>query len=217
MKGSSWTGLRSAFRALASRPEGVTNRELVAEGYAISQVVNNMLSLTKDGEVVAVGFRSERRYFTSQEAANHYESTALPLIKAAKAKARSERRRVPKVEKPPKLDAAPEPPNPQGIKPEPSVKFGQPKAGINIPKYTGPKWAADTPAIKPAQRRGAASAGPSRIRRTVQLGARREGRRRVLAHPARGNSHGWRMSRIAAAVALLALLSAGAIVCMVSL
>jgi hypothetical protein len=155
---------------LASRPEGVGLHEV--EGLTPMQVSQNG---TRMPGAITIGYRKQRRIFTDPAHARVYEE-ALPILrKELKAQrnamyaqiARERKAAEPKPPKPPKPAKQPKvkaakpakaikaktapnnPKKPAWSKDEPSVKFGKPTAGIHIPKYTGPKWDANAPAIIP--------------------------------------------------------------------
>jgi hypothetical protein len=117
--------------------------------------------------VVVVGYRRQRRIFTDPAHAAVY-AEALPIIrKQLKAQRNALRKAAPKPPKPakqpkvevetpakaPKAKTAPNNPKKPAWSKEqqPSVKFARPQAGINVPKYTGPKFDKNAPAINEGQ------------------------------------------------------------------
>jgi hypothetical protein len=118
----SYTGLLARIRGLASRSEGVSYAEALAQGVTTRQLCHNGRHMVRDGELFVVGFRQERRYFSQSGDAARYEAE-LTRIKASKkdakrakrassrpavsAKPEKETRAV--VSKPTKQEAAPAP------------------------------------------------------------------------------------------------------------
>lgn len=98
----SHTGLLGRIRGLASRPQGIGYADALVEGITTRQLVNNGRHMVLDGDLLMVGYRHQRRYFSHAEDAKRYE------VELAQIKAQPRKSKKPKPPKPPKV-ATPKP------------------------------------------------------------------------------------------------------------
>ena len=136
MRGKSYQGIRDAIRKHASQPDGCNIFDI--PGVMAHKVAQNARLMP---EIIAVGYRSQRRLFTDRVAAERYEHTGLPALKAQREEEKRAGRRVKQqAEKaPPKQPKLPDPAKPVS----PHWRKDPP---VTIPRYTGQKWDKDKPA-----------------------------------------------------------------------
>lgn len=121
--------LASAIRELASRPEGMDPGEI--QGQARIRVSRNADTMP---DVIGVGFKETRRYFTRQEDADRYAVQAEELRRqrqeAAREKDRARHRKPSSLRKP-------------------KLAVNSAIQGVLVPKFTGPKFDENQPTIIP--------------------------------------------------------------------
>jgi hypothetical protein len=84
MAKKSYTGLLARIRGLASRPEGVSYAEALEQGITTRQLAQNGRRMVHEGELIAIGYRHYRRYFSHAEDAQRYE-VKLSQLRAQRA------------------------------------------------------------------------------------------------------------------------------------
>lgn len=143
--------LRARAMELAAREEGVSPVDFEPDDRRPVGRLLWRLAFEQAGGMFRGGNGRSGRYFTSQEAADRFTGSFAEVckerarVKQREAKARcltAKRDGKPKKAKPSRGKEI------QIVRPSDSVKFGKPTAGINIPNYTGSKFAKNTPEIR---------------------------------------------------------------------